>query len=428
VAADEKSVAQEILEILRANNQIGAQQYEALLSRATAEEAARQADTEKLPNGFRLYWKEGVKLDGGDDGQFKFSLGGRIETDWAYFDADNDVEDELGELGNGTEFRRARFYMTGTVYDRVEFKAEYDFAGGEVAFKDVYLQLNELPWVGSLQIGHFKEPFSLTEMTSGKHTMFMERALLKDTFSPGRNMGLRISHHALNERLTWAVGGFREADDQGAGFSSDATYNVTTRFTGLPWYYEQGRKLIHLGISYSHKFRHDDNVRFRARPEAHLSPVRFVDTGNFAVDGVDLITPEFAWVYGPLSLQAEYAWALVSASEMGSPDFSGYYVQASYFLTGEHRAYKRTQGAFTRIWPKRNFDGAGGWGAWEIATRYSHVDLRDGVIRGGELGGFTSGLNWYLNPHMRIMANYVLADLDSIGNTNIFQMRAQVDF
>jgi phosphate-selective porin OprO/OprP len=102
----------------------------------------------------------------------------------------------------------------------------------------------------------------------------------------------------------------------------------------------------------------------------------------------------------------------------------------SYFLTGEHRSYSKNKGAFDRVKPKQNFglDKEKGWGAWEIAGRYSYLDLSDGGISGGELDDFTLGVNWYLYPNVRIMGNYIFADLDDVGETSIFQMRFQVDW
>ena len=144
--------------------------------------------------------------------------------------------------------------------------------------------------------------------------------------------------------------------------------------------------------------------------------------------GVDVVTPELALVHGPFALQAEYAHSFVDPSVGRNVDFSGYYVQASYFLNGEHRQYQTTTGGFSRIRPTRNFGSDGGWGALEVAVRYSHVDLQDGVILGGKLDDVTAGVNWYLTPNMRLMANYVHADLSSVGKTNIIQLRAQVDF
>ena len=43
----------------------------------------------------------------------------------------------------------------------------------------------------------------------------------------------------------------------------------------------------------------------------------------------------------------------------------------------------------------------------------------------------TLGLNWHINRHARLMANYVVADYENgtaQGNADIFQVRGQVDF
>ncbi len=72
-------------------------------------------------------------------------------------------------------------------------------------------------------------------------------------------------------------------------------------------------------------------------------------------------------------------------------------------------------------------------GAWEVGLRYSHIDLNDEGISGGEEDNITVGLNWYLNPNVRMMFNYVNADLEDRagipdGDADIFQTRFQIDF
>jgi phosphate-selective porin OprO/OprP len=134
-------------------------------------------------------------------------------------------------------------------------------------------------------------------------------------------------------------------------------------------------------------------------------------------------------VNGPVSLQSEYVRAFVTRPNANRVDFSSLYVQGSYFLTGEHRTYENATAVFGRVSPKHNFEGIGqGWGAWEIAARYSRLNLDDQPIFGGKLQDVTLGLNWYLNPNTRVMWNYVHADRIDTGGANIFQTRFQVDF
>jgi phosphate-selective porin OprO/OprP len=392
--------------------------------------AAQEEDTD-----FNAYWKTGIRLDSKDE-NFKLKIGGRIMTDWATIDPDSQVEDDFPDLkGSGVEFRRARLYISGTVYGRVDFKAQYDFAGGDADFKDVYLGLKKVPGVGHIRVGHFKEPFSLEELTSSKYITFMERSL-PNAFSPSRNTGIMLYNPVLDKRMTWAVGYFYNADGFGDTFEDYSNTNLTARLTGLPWYADKGERLLHLGLSYSSQSRDEahSTVRFRARPEAHMASDRLVDTGSIAADGVSLINPEVALVFGPFSLQGEYTTASVDSTAANDPEFSGYYVYASYFLTGEHRNYKTSKGAFDRVKPKNNFGSAGGGaGAWEIGLRLSHLDLNDEAIGGGEEDNTTVGLNWYLNPNTRVMFNYVSADLEKRtgvgdGSVSIFETRFQIDF
>ncbi len=199
--------------------------------------------------------------------------------------------------------------------------------------------------------------------------------------------------------------------------------------TGLPWYEDEGKKLLHFGVAYTHQNYEDDTVRFRARPEVHLAP-RLVDTGTFSAEYGDFIGAEAAVVYGPFSLQGEYVHSFIESRnrQVGDPDFWVASIQASYFLTGEHRPYKTSTGAFDRVRPLENYGRDGGPGAWEVAARASYLNLNDDGVDGGRLIDLTLGLNWYLNPNVRTMWNYVLADPSDGGDVSIFMWRFQVAF
>lgn len=390
-----------------------------LISFGSQSVLAEEKDTD-----FKMYWKNGIRFQTADKA-FSFKFGGRIMNDWAFMSEDDSLKAAIGQLQDATtEFRRARLYISGAVYEKVIFKAQYDFAGGDADFKDVYLGLKNLPGVGTLKVGHFKEAFGLEELTSSKYITFMERSL-PVIFAPSRNTGIGVNNTALNKRLTWAAGLFLDTGGYGDEDDAENSAAATARITGLPWY--QGKdRLLHLGLSYSNRDAKDDAVEYDQSPEAHLAP-DFVDTGSIAADSENRFGIEVALVYGAFSLQGEYMGANVETPDGSDPSFSGYYASASYFLTGEHRAYKNSSGTFDRVKPKTNF-GKGGTGAWEVALRFSGLDLNDDPIQGGELEDITFGLNWYLNPNVRTMFNYVLADLDTVGDAEIVQLRFQIDF
>ncbi|MBW1766404.1 MAG: porin [Deltaproteobacteria bacterium] len=413
-----KLVEKKILSESEAKEIINEIQKEADIEKAEIKKVAAK-DTD-----INWYWKNGLNFETNDKA-FKFKFGGRIMNDWAFMSEDDSVEALLGSLQNDTtEFRRARLYVSGTTYDRIIFKAQYDFAGGDADFKDVFIGLKKLPVVDWLKVGHFKEPFSLEELISCNYTTFMERSL-PNAFAPGRNTGIGVHSATLNDRLTWAAGAFLDTNGYGDEGGTDHSYAVTARVTGLPWYGGKD-KLLHLGLAYSYRDAVDDTVSFSERPEAHMAP-RFVDTGNIAAGWENRLGLEAAYVHGPFCLQGEYIGTAVDAT--GEPDrgFSGYYAYASYFLTGEHRPYSQKNGIFCRVKPNVNF-GKGGIGAWEMGVRFSHLDLDDGAITGGDLDDITLGLNWYLNPNVRTMLNYIRADLDTVGDADILEMRFQIDW
>jgi len=388
------------------------------------------------PNDLRLYWKDGIRMDS-RDGQVKLKFGGRLHYDFAWM-GDGDAEARVGELADGAETRRGRLYVSGDLGKNVGFKWEYDWSTGAAVAQDLYLELKQLPVVGTFRVGHFKEPFSLEEMLSANYLTFLERGL-PNALVPGRNAGAMIYNNALDQRLTWAAGVFRDTNqDDSAQGQMDGQYAFTSRFTGLPWYEEGGKRLVHLGGSFS--VRHTDgNVRYRARPEAHLAPF-FIDTGNYFTRDICLYGTEGAVVLGPFHAEAEYIAAnmaadnnVARAGNQPDPTYHGYYIQAGYFLTGEVRPYKMSTGTFDRVKPLKPYT-QGGPGAWEVAGRFSYLTLDDDRIAGGKLWDCTLGVNWYLNNNVRLMWNYIRSRVDvgpgreTRADADIFMMRAQVDF
>jgi phosphate-selective porin OprO/OprP len=392
--------------------------------------APTKADDAAAESGLSASWSDGVSFVA-PDSPFRVKFGGLFQADWGWIEGDG-IDRHLGiRLADDDEIRRARLYAKGQLREGLDFKVQFDFAGPGEKLLDTYLRFGQVPFAGTVTVGRFKEPFGLDQLTGSANTAFLERAL-PDAFSPSRNWGLMARSASSGERATWALGVFQNIDDRFFGSSGGGkALALTGRVTWLPRYAEDGRRILHLGAAYS--LRHpDDPVRYRQRPEAHFTAV-LTDTRAFSAEWVHLFGLEAAWVNGPFALQAEYIGAIADASAVGDPYFDGYYVQASYFLTGEHRPYGRRTGVFGRVKPNRSFLSGGGWGAWEIAARYSCIDLSDGGLPASArtLQDIAVGLNWHLNPNVKLMWNYIRSDVDGSDTddaADIFMMRVQLMF
>jgi phosphate-selective porin OprO/OprP len=159
------------------------------------------------------------------------------------------------------------------------------------------------------------------------------------------------------------------------------------------------------------------------RPELRIDPTVLLNTGSIAnVSRAEVYSVEAAAGWGPLFFQGEYFWYRVDrevpsnvapAPPSSSLNFNGGYAEASWTITGESRPYIPATGAYGRITPQNPVNPGGtGWGAWEIAARYSVMNLNDrvgaiGGINGGEQSIFTAGLNWYVNPNIMFKLNYL---------------------
>jgi phosphate-selective porin OprO/OprP len=379
-----------------------------------------------------------------------FQIGGQLQADYLYFEQDEASQAAVGDINDAVDFRRARLTARGDGFEVVEYAIGFDFAlPGRPSFLDVFVGVRELPYLGTVHVGHFFEPFSLERVTVNRYNTFMERSLA-DAFAPARNTGI-AAYNTLGdeERGTWALGWFAtNSDNFGDQFTDMGGQAVTGRATWLPFYDDPsgGRAYLHFGGGYSYRTPPAGTFTFMSFPEARpgtptsTSVPPFVDTGAIPAESDQLFGVELAWTQGPFSVQSEYIYVPVQQSGGPNLQFQGAYAYVSYFLTGEHRPYNKQVGFHDRVVPFEDFfrvrtcDGpiVTGLGAWEIAARWSFIDLTDENIQGGVLEDVTIGLNWYLNSHTRVSWEYIFADLDRVpvgqSHAHIVGMRFGIDF
>lgn len=275
-------------------------------------------------------------------------------------------------------------------------------------------------WPVWIEGGRIQESFGLSDQSSSQNLLMMERP--QPTVALGGGYGFGLAAYWRGERWGASLGAFgKSGNDQLDGRDRA----LTARVTGTPLRSDDW--LMHLGAGLSLRDT-PTQIDFSARPETVL--VSGLSVNSATLDGVEevhLANLEFALRRGPLLVQAEYLRASVSGA--GSPDYDGWYVEAGWVLTGETREYRTRRGVFRGIKPRAPL-GKGGFGAVELAARYSKTDLAD-AAPGGETGRIAGiGVNWTPVDAVRVQFN--LLDIEERGtgieSDTVAQMRAQFSF
>jgi len=336
---------------------------------------------------------------------------------------DEASERQVGELASseGGEIRALRLGIVGRIkmprpwtytvyYASNTFDKGYDSAEDvEYVWYDYRLDI-PLAKTLNLSVGKQKEPISMERLMPLTFLPMQERSAVGDTLFPARNFGIVLNGTAWGESVTWAGGVFRNWIDADTSFDETPT-QLVGRVTWVPFASADDTNLLHMGLG----LRQSDvrGGRLGAEPEFSQAPI-FVDTGALATENTFTANLEASWRLGPSWLAFEYTLTDVDAPELGDPRFSGWHVTASWALTREMRRYLRTSGVFGAL-PVASSVTQGGRGAWELAGRYSTLDLDDGLVKGGEMDVFSLGLNWWLTQSSQLGLNYRVVGLDRYG-------------
>jgi len=395
------------------------------------------------------------------DKAFRYHVGGRWQFDTSWMNAPQNVQDNLPgnvQYHDAADFRRVRFRFDGTIYEVIDFAAEFDLVSSlgvrnsagtgttnftSPALTDLWLQFNSTPLV-AIRVGNQKEPIGLDHITSSRFLPFMERSYNQDAFYGGTfngfTPGAQAMGHFLDERVGYAIGVFKPVNNVYAFSVDDGDYAATGRLAWLPIYEDGGRELIHLGISAREATTYNGQMRFRTRDAIRSGPGTLcpvpVEVSIFG-DRMQWINSEFIAVYGPWTAQAEWLLSFTSnAQEMSAAGlpvgprvqslfYEGGYVQLLYYLTGENDNYATERMALDRQKPFENFfwvrgeDGhLFGRGAWQIGARYNYLNLNNQGINGGILHNLTLGLNWFFNPNCKWQFNYIATFRDVSQTTD----------
>jgi len=426
--------------------------------KSTQETAVADILTLKTPTGSATT----VSLSNGKpalataDGRFTANIRAILMLDAGKYFQDDDLPAAVvgRDLNEGTNFRRARLGLDGKLFRDFDYAIVYEF-GGSGAEEAGRLYEASLTYAAikplRFKIGAFEPNIGLAAAVSTSQMPLMERPSPAEV---ARSVAAGDSRVAFQVSANGVLG----QGDTGIAarwFGATAlTGNVVTSGGAAQPFDEQtaviGRLAVapfasnnwlgHFGVNAQYVLQPNDAgptstprypVQLRDRPELRLDATRLVDTGAIDVEHVTVLGAEAAFQLRNAMIEGEtFRLDLdrrTGAATLGDPRFSGWYVQGSWVLTGETRPYNATEARFDAPKPNYNFDpGTGSWGAFELAARYSVLDLnhREGLsgaaapsggVRGGEQRIRTLGLNWYLNPALRVMLDWQHVEIDRLN-------------
>ncbi len=184
-------------------------------------------------------------------------VSGRLQYEADFFDQNDASKARAGNMRNGTDLRRAWIGVAGS-YKQFVYKCNFDLAPSSLAFKDVYLGIKELPWLGDMRIGYFKEPSSVEQLTGVHQMWFNDRPLSMSGISnymQNRALGIEFSNGSRVQDFLWTVGFFQNCTDSIHKHYDDgydpgdarSGEGVTARFVKILWDCPDCGQIFHVG-------------------------------------------------------------------------------------------------------------------------------------------------------------------------------------
>lgn len=326
---------------------------------------------------------------------------GLIQADTNRYD--NDVADLDGRRLDGRDrasgLRRAELVLKGKGPGNLAWVAGYD------AEAEKFLDNNlKYSFAGGhfLQLGQFKQPNSLEELSSTRHNDFISKATVTNTYAIARRFGIAYGYETRDWGLTASIFG-RELT---RGLGEGNGYGLRGTWAPL----NADGNVLHLGLAHAGHDTPADTFRVRARPNADLAAVRLADTGTLTgTDRVATSSLETMWIRGRFKLQGEVYRSEIARTGPGNRTYAstGAYASALWNLGGETWRYRSGV-------PSPPSPGDGNRGLWQLGLRYDTLDLDDGQVNGGRMDVWTVGANWYWRANVKLMLNYV--SVDSVRN------------
>jgi phosphate-selective porin len=392
------------------------------------------------------------------DGQFQIQPYGYVQLDYLSYIGDGAPPDTFS-------IRRGRFGFQGNYGDHYQFGILIDAAATTGAtVRDIYLNAKATNWF-QVQGGQFKEPFAQEELEGDTNLDFVERGLqvllYPSAASTNRSPGVTVHGDVDSGAFQYWAGAFN-----GKGYSTNNTTSVPEtvgRVRFYPWRNDKDSWLHEFAVGASIAYSMSRGLSNEVTPPMTMPDNSYTWFPQFPINGhVWRYEGEFTFIKGPVALRDEYVAASFNRTGVGTEQLGGlgfadlpnvryqaWNSSATYLFTKERRPENGTPRVRHPVFgPVTEGEGGRGWGAWELALRYSGIQGNEPGIYFNNVytpqlvptynmhtDQFSVGVNWYLNYWVRFQSNVNinrLKDPSTIGavpqNYLVFEQRLQYRF
>jgi phosphate-selective porin OprO/OprP len=384
-----------------------------VLDRKAELEKEQAAERAKTAGAATASARDGFSLRSAD-GAFVLRLRGYVQFDGRFFQ-----DDEQRPGVDTFLLRRVRPILEGTLFKNFDYRVMPDFGGGTTVLQDAYLDARVSPRF-RIRAGKYKPPVGLERLQSGTDILFVERAL-PTNLVPNRDLGIQL-HGDLPGGLNYAVGVFNGVPDLGsADTDSNSGKDVAARLFFTPFAAGTGPfKNLGLGIAASQGSQEGTLTAtglpaYRTPAQQTFFSYRSDGTaaGTAVADGDRTrLSPQGYFYRGPFGLMAEYVRSsheVRRGAVSEELEHDSWQVSTSWVLAGGGEP------SFRAVNPKKPFDlEANTWGAFEVAARYSVLELDEATFplfanpasAASSAEAWAVGLNWYLSRNLRLYLDY----------------------
>ena len=308
--------------------------------------------------------------------------------------------------GDRIYLRRARLNAQGRFLEDFDYRVEFDLAGSLSSTSSLRAQLTDgfVTWTrypaAMIRFGQFKTPFGFEQLIPDPRLLFVERSLVNDRLTVGRQLGVQVGGAVINQRVSYSLGAFN-GNGANNNFNDNDKFLVAGRLTGL---------LFRRGSDESESFWSVAANAYSSDDADSVQPPEFgfdstpatVEADNLFVGRRTALGVDSQFRAGAFDLMAEYLRVEWSPEAIGADiESDGFYLQGLWSF-GARR--------------------------FQVMAKYDEFDPRN-TRPLDSTSTWTAGFNWYLRGHdLKWVTNLQRVDVGPLDTQTKLLTRFQLAF